>query len=123
MLGRLTRPVPASALALAGVFAIALFATIGQFAHHGHAVLGAYAADVLPLAGCFAALALLTHRFLPTWLGGVTAGVAIRMAILGHERLGELSFLAVALVFVGAVSFALVVLMTGREPLEQLRED
>jgi hypothetical protein len=123
VLGRLTRPAPPSTLALAGGFAIALFATIGQFAHHGHAALGGYAADVLPMAGCWLALAWLTQRFLPTWLGGVTVGVVIRMVILGHERWNEVSFLAVALVFVGAVSFALVQLMLGRESLEQLRED
>ncbi len=114
---------PRSTLGLAGCFAIVAFATIGQFAHHGHAVLGGYAADVLPLAGCWLALAWATWRFLPTWLAGVTAGVAIRMAILGHERWSELSFLAVALVFVGAVSFALVLLMAGRDGLQQLRED
>jgi hypothetical protein len=120
------RPLPPSTLALAGGFAIALFATIGQFAHHGHAVLGGYAADVLPLAASWIALAWLTRRFLPTWIGGVTAGVAIRMAILGHERWSELSFYAVALVFIGAVAFALVVLMLGRDgapELQQLRED
>lgn len=123
MLARLVRPLPPSTLALAGCFAIALFATIGQFAHHGHAVLGGYAADVLPLAGFWLALAWTTRRFVPTWLAGVAAGVAIRMAILGHERWSELSFLAVALVFVGVVSFALVLLMTGRGGLQQLRED
>ncbi len=125
MLGRLTRPVPPTTLALAGVFAIALFATIGQFSHHGHATLGGYAADVLPLAGAWLALARLTSRFLPTWLGGVTAGVAIRMAILGHERWNELTFLGVALAFVGVVSFPLVLLMAGRggAGLQELGED
>jgi hypothetical protein len=123
VLGRLIRPLPRATLDLAGLFAIALFATIGQFSHQGRATLGGYAADVLPLAGAWLVLARLTQRFLPTWLGGVTAGVAIRMAILGHERWNELAFLAVSLAFVGAVAFALVVLMTGRGALEQLRED
>ena len=70
---------------------------------------------VRPLSPSTLALAGLTQRFLPTWLAGVPAGVAIRMAILGHERWSELSFLAVATVFVGAVSFALVLLMAGRD--------
>jgi hypothetical protein len=46
----------------------------------------------------------------PTWLAGVTAGVAIRALILGHDRWSELSFLCVALAFVGAVSGLLLVL-------------
>lgn len=111
----LVRPVPVTPLALAGVFAIALFATIGQFSHHGHVSLGGYAADVLPLALCWLAAARLTARFLPTWLAAVPAGVAVRMAILGHERWSELSFLAVTLVFVGAVGLGLLWLMVGRE--------
>ncbi len=99
------------ALALSGTFAIVLFATIGQFSHHGRATLGGYAADVLPLAGSWLVLAWWTERFLPTWLYGVTLGVAIRMLVLGHERWSELSFLGVALVFVGVISFALSWLM------------
>ena len=91
--------------------AIVVFATIGQFSHHGGVSAGGYAADVLPLAGCWVALAWWTGRFLPTWLGGVTLGVAIRMVVLGHERWSELSFLAVALVFVGGLSFALLWLL------------
>lgn len=46
---------------------------------------------------------------MPTWLGGVTLGVAIRMVALGHYRWNELAFLAVALGFVGVVAFAVVV--------------
>jgi hypothetical protein len=45
-----------------------------------------------------------TRRFVPTWLGGVTLGVAIRMVALGHYRWNELAFLAVALGFVGAAA-------------------
>jgi hypothetical protein len=101
-------------LALAGVAAILIFATIGQFSHHGGVSIGGYAADVLPLAGSWVALAWWTGRFLPTWLGGVTLGVAIRMVVLGHERWSELSFLLVALVVIGAISFPLLWLMELR---------
>jgi hypothetical protein len=91
-------------LALAGAAAILIFATIGQLTHEGGVSAGGYAADVLPLLGCWLAAAWRTGRFVPTWLLGVTAGVAIRMAVLGHYRWSELSFLAVALVFVGALA-------------------
>jgi hypothetical protein len=96
-------------LALAGVVAIVVFATIGQLSHHGGVSAGGYAADTLPLAGAWVAIAWRTGRFVPTWLGGVTAGIAIRALILGHERWSELSFLCVALAFVGAVSGLLLV--------------
>jgi hypothetical protein len=46
-------------------------------------------------------------RFLPTWLVGVTAGVALRAVILSHYRWNELVFWLVALVFIGAVALAL----------------
>jgi hypothetical protein len=94
-------------LALAGTLAILLFATIGQLSHHGGVSLDGYAADSLPFLGAWLALAWWTKRFLPTWLVGVTAGVAIRAVALSHYRWSELSFLVVALVFVGAVAFAL----------------
>jgi hypothetical protein len=93
-------------LALAGVVAILLFATIGQLSHDGGVSAGGYAADALPLLGAWLAVAWRAGRFLPTWLVGVTAGVAIRMVVLSHYRGNELAFLAVALVFVGAVAFA-----------------
>jgi hypothetical protein len=92
-------------LPLAGVVAILLFATIGQLSHEGGVSAGGYAADALPLLGGWLALAWRTGRFLPTWIGGVTAGVAIRMVALGHYRGNELTFLVVALVFVGALAF------------------
>ena len=38
---------------------------------------------------------------MPTWLVGVTAGVLLRAAILGHWYAKELVFLLIALVFVG----------------------
>jgi hypothetical protein len=61
----------------------------------------------LPLLAGWLLVAWRTHRFVPTWLVGVTLGVALRMVILSHYHWDELSFLAVALVFVGAVAGAL----------------
>ena len=94
-------------LALAGTVAIVLFATVGQFSHHGHVSLGGYGADVVPLACSWLALAWWTDRFLPTWLCGVTVGVAIRMLVLGHERWSEAAFFGVALAVIGAVALPL----------------
>ena len=94
-------------LAWPGVVAILLFATIGQLSHHGGVTAGGYAADALPFLGCWLAAAWATRRFVPTWLLGVTGGAAIRMVVLSHYRWNELAFYAVALVFVGAVAFAL----------------
>ena len=91
-------------LALAGAVAIVVFATIGQLSHEGGVSAGGYAADVVPLLGCWLAAAWWTRRFVPTWLLGVVGGVAIRMVVLGHYRWRELSFLAVALGFVGALA-------------------
>ena len=93
-------------LALAGAAAILAFATVGQLSHEGGVSAGGYSADVLPLLGCWLAFAWWTRRFVPTWLAGVTGGVAIRMVVLGHYRWSELSFLAVALVVVGVAAFA-----------------
>ena len=89
------------ALAIAGTVAIVCFATIGQLSHEGHVSLTGYASDALPLLAAWLAVARATRRFLPTWLAGVGLGVAIRMVALGHYRWSELSFLAVALAFIG----------------------
>ena len=94
-----------SRLAVAGLVAILLFATVGQLSHDHHVSLGGYAADALPLAASWVILARLTGRFLPTWLAGVTAGVAIRMIALSHYRWNELAFLGVALAFNGVVGW------------------
>ena len=94
-----------SKLALAGTVAIFLFATIGQLSHDHHVSVGGYAADVLPLLGAWIVLARATGRFVPTWLGGVTIGVVIRMVVLGHYHWNELAFLAVSLVFIGLVAW------------------
>jgi hypothetical protein len=93
-------------LAVAGAAAIVVFATIGQLSHDGGVSASGYAADVLPLLGCWLAAARWTRRFLPTWLLGVAGGVGVRMVVLGHYRWSELSFLLVALAFVGAAAFA-----------------
>jgi hypothetical protein len=93
-------------LAVAGTIAILLFATIGQLSHDHGVSAGGYAADALPLLGAWLVMARLTGRFLPTWLVGVTVGVLIRVVVLGHYRWNEFAFLAVALVFVGAVAWA-----------------
>jgi hypothetical protein len=92
-------------LALAGVVAILLFATIGQLSHHGGVSAGGYAADTLPFLAAWLFVAWRTHRFVPTWLIGVTLGVAIRAVVLGHYRWDELAFWLVSLVFIGAVAF------------------
>jgi hypothetical protein len=60
---------------------------------------------VLPFLVAWWALALAGRGFVVTWLAGVTAGVVIRALVLGHYGSSQLSFLAVALVFVGAVAF------------------
>ena len=73
------------ARALLDAAAILVFVTIGQLSHHGHVSAGGYAADALPLlGGWFAAAAAFRYRWLPTWLAGVSAGVLVRAAVLGH---------------------------------------
>jgi hypothetical protein len=53
------------------------------------------------------AVAYATGRFIPAWLLGVTLGVIARMIVLGHYHWDQLTFLLVALVFVGAVAAVL----------------
>jgi hypothetical protein len=92
----------------ADALAILLFVTIGQFSHRGGVSAAGYAEDALPfLVAWFAAFRVFGGRFLPTWLVGVTLGVAIRAVVLSHYRFGELSFWLVSLVFVGAVALTL----------------
>ena len=55
-------------------------------------------------------VAYVTRRFVATWLIGVTLGVVIRMVVLGHYHWNQLSFLAVSLVFIGAVAGAVLLL-------------
>ena len=92
------------ALAYAGVVAIVAFATIGQLSHDHTVSVGGYAADALTLLAGWFAVAFATRRFVPTWLVGVTLGVVLRMVVLGHYRWNQLSFLVVALVFVGVIA-------------------
>ena len=88
------------------VAAILLFVTIGQLSHHAHVTVGGYAEDALPFVGAWlAAFRVFAGRFLPTWLVGVTVGVAIRAVALSHYRWSELSFWLVALAFIGAVGY------------------
>ncbi len=94
-------------LLVAGTVAILAFATIGQLSHDHHVSLTGYAADALPLLAGWWAVAFATRRFVPTWLVGVTVGVALRAVALGHYHWNQLTFLLVALVFVGL--FALIV--------------
>ena len=58
-------------------------------------------------------VARITGRAVPTWLGGITIGVIIRMVVLGHYRWNELAFLAVALVFNGVVAWPVWKLIDG----------
>jgi hypothetical protein len=91
--------------------AIIAFATIGQLSHDHHVSLGGYAADALPLLIAWFAVAYATRRFLPTWLVGVTLGVVARMIALGHYRWDQLTFLLVALIFVGGLAALTIVAM------------
>jgi hypothetical protein len=50
-------------------------------------------------------MAYLTSRFVPTWLAGVTLGVVARMIALGHYHWDQLTFLLVALTFVGLIAW------------------
>jgi hypothetical protein len=87
--------------------AIVVFATIGQLSHHGHLAATGYAEDALPfLAAWLAADVAFRGRFVPTWLAGVSAGVLLRAAILGHWYARELAFWLVALATIGALAAA-----------------
>ncbi|HEX5448604.1 MAG TPA: DUF3054 family protein [Gaiellaceae bacterium] len=87
---------------------ILLFVTIGQLSHRGGVSAAGYAEDALPFVGAWlVAFRAFAGRFLPTWLVGVTLGVAIRAVVLSHYRWSELSFWLVALAFIGAVAFAM----------------
>jgi hypothetical protein len=62
----------------------------------------------LPLLVAWFAVAYATHRFVPTWIAGVTLGVIVRMIVLGHYHWDQLTFLLVALIFVGVISWPVV---------------
>jgi hypothetical protein len=62
----------------------------------------------LPFLVCwFAAYRVFGGRFRPTWLVGITIGVALRAVILSHYRWNELAFWLVSLAFIGAVALVL----------------
>jgi Protein of unknown function (DUF3054) len=100
---------PAARFAIpADAAAIVLFAVVGLLTHRGGISARGIARDALPLLGGWFAAALLARlytrprivRLALTWLGGITAGVAVRAAVLSHTHVGkEAAFLAVALAF------------------------
>jgi hypothetical protein len=99
---RVRRSAPSSRLLAVDALAILVFVTIGQLSHHGHVSASGYAEDALPLLGAwFAAAYAFGGRFVPTWLVGVSAGVLLRAAILGHWYAKELAFWLVAVVTIG----------------------
>jgi len=61
--------------------------------------------------GWLAATAFFRGRFVRTWFLGVSGGVLLRAAILGHWYAKELAFWVVALIFVGVFSLAARVLL------------
>jgi hypothetical protein len=106
---------PTRLAVVADAAAILLFAVIGLLSHHGGVSGRGLVRDALPLLGGWFAAALLfglyprpsLRRLLATWLAGVTGGVAIRAAVLGHADAGkEAAFLGVALAFVLAAVLA-----------------
>lgn len=100
-------PRPAVAAACDAV-ALVAFAVVGLLSHDGAVSGRGLARDALPLlAGWFAAAAALglytrpaPARLAGTWLVGVSGGVAVRAAVLGHTNVGkEAAFLGVSLAF------------------------
>jgi hypothetical protein len=97
-------------LAVGDVIAVSLFAPIGLLSHDEGITLAGLARNVLPVAIGFIAAALLVGTWrrpgwktlVPAWLLGITAGVFVRAAILGHGY-GKttFTFLAVTLVVTG----------------------
>jgi hypothetical protein len=79
-------------LAVGDVIAVSLFAPIGLLSHDEGITLAGLARNVLPIAIGFLAAALLVgtwrrpgwRTLVPAWALGVTAGVLVRAAILGH---------------------------------------
>ena len=86
------------------LLALALFVTVGLFNHQGGLSLTGYARDLLPIgAAWFAAGAVFGlyrqprwRTLLATWATGVTAGIAIRQAIVWHLHGDDAAFLAIA---------------------------
>lgn len=106
---------PARLAAVCDALAILVFVVVGLLSHHGGVSARGFASDALPLLGGWFAAGLLLRlytrptpvRLIGTWLVGITAGVAIRAAILGHTHAGkEAAFLGVALAFTLALALA-----------------
>lgn len=106
---------PARLATAADAAAIVVFAIVGLLSHHGGVRGRGLARDAVPLLGGWFAVALLVRlyarpavwRLAATWLVGITAGVAVRAAILGHTHAGrEAPFLGVALGFTLLFSLA-----------------
>jgi len=106
---------PRRLAAAADAAAIVVFSVIGNVSHYGDVSARGLVRDVLPLLAGWVGAGLLIGlyrrptlwRLAATWLVGVTAGVAIRAAVLQHTDFGkEAAFLVVALVF--TLLFALV---------------
>jgi hypothetical protein len=93
------------ALALGDLAAVVAFAVLGLTSHDEGVGAAGLARTALPLAGAWllAALAFGAYRrpglrtLVPAWAVGVTAGVAIRAAVVGRFDGGTLAFLGVAL--------------------------
>ena len=112
---------PARLAAASDALAILAFVVVGLLSHHGNVTAGGLAGDALPLLGGWFAVALLVGlytrpapiRLLVTWFAGITAGVAVRAAILGHTHPGkEAAFLGVALAFTLVFALAARLLVT-----------
>ena len=106
---------PTRLAAACDAVAILVFAVVGLHSHHGGVSGRGLARDALPLLGGWFLAALLFRlyarpapwRIAATWLVGITGGVAVRAAILGHTHAGkEAAFLAVALAFTLLFSLA-----------------
>lgn len=116
---------PRPALAAAcDAAALVAFALVGLASHTGGVSAAGIARDALPLlAGWFAAAWLLRlyrrpspARLAGTWTLGITAGVLVRAAALGHTHVGrEAAFLAVSLAF-GLVFVLAARLLAGLAP-------
>jgi hypothetical protein len=97
-------------LAVGDVAAVALFAPIGLLSHDEGITLAGLARNAVPVALGYLAAALVvgTYRrpgwrtLVPAWALGVTAGVMVRAAIIGHGYgRTTFTFLAVTLVVTG----------------------
>lgn len=93
-------------LAAGDLAALLAFALIGLASHDRGITASGLARDWLPIAGCYAAAALLVGawtrpdlpRLLAAWALGVTAGVVLRGVVLGREPgVEQLQFLGVTL--------------------------